>query len=617
MVDTNEFTLLKTFASLPRTVRGMPFVISGDPTQSKILYCNGNNVYIRNIDDPTITEVYSEHAHLTTVAKYSPSGYYIASGDQTGKLRIWDTTQSTHILKAEYSYISGPIRDIAWNDDSKRIAICGEGRDRFGHVFLFDTGTSNGSISGHARPMSSIDFKPTRPYRIITGSEDYAVGLFEGPPFKFKTKFDKHARFVNSVRYNKDGSAFASGGADGKLFIFEGTDGETITEFHDTAVKGGAAHAGGVYALAWSPDATRIVTASGDKTVKIWNAAEKSLLKTITFGNAIEDQQLAVTWQKDTILSIGLSGFIFYINPESGEVTKTLRGHNRPITALTLSADKTYAFTADSEGHITRWLIADGSSERITPTVHKSQVSSLQVTSDGTLISTGWDDTLAFTPNVLGDISNVTSTSLPLKSQPRSLSASENGNIVVVACQRGIAVYKHQKEVSVININYEALAVAYHSSGKWAAVGGSDHKVHIYEIDDIKFTEKDHLSHAGLPTSLTFSPDGEYLVATDTNRRVIPYKVGPQFTLASEKDWTYHNARVNTGAWSPNNRYIASGGLDTNVNIWDLQKSGESPIEIKGAHSSSPINAIVWLDEKTIITAGQDSNLKIWSVKLE
>lgn len=58
---------------------------------------------------------------------------------------------------------------------------------RFGHVFLFDTGTSNGNLSGQSRPMSSIDFKPTRPYRLISASEDYTVALFEGPPFKFKT----------------------------------------------------------------------------------------------------------------------------------------------------------------------------------------------------------------------------------------------------------------------------------------------------------------------------------------------------------------------------------------------------------------------------------------------
>lgn len=58
---------------------------------------------------------------------------------------------------------------------------------RFGHVFLFDTGTSNGNLSGQSRPMSSIDFRPARPYRLVSGSEDNTVALFEGPPFKFMT----------------------------------------------------------------------------------------------------------------------------------------------------------------------------------------------------------------------------------------------------------------------------------------------------------------------------------------------------------------------------------------------------------------------------------------------
>ena len=39
-------------------------------------------------------DIYTEHSVLTQVARYSPSGFYIASGDQSGKVRIWDTTQS-------------------------------------------------------------------------------------------------------------------------------------------------------------------------------------------------------------------------------------------------------------------------------------------------------------------------------------------------------------------------------------------------------------------------------------------------------------------------------------------------------------------------------------------
>lgn len=51
-----------------------------------------------------------------------------ASADVSGKLRIWDTTQKEHLLKYEYQPFAGKIKDIAWTEDSKRIAVVGEGR---------------------------------------------------------------------------------------------------------------------------------------------------------------------------------------------------------------------------------------------------------------------------------------------------------------------------------------------------------------------------------------------------------------------------------------------------------------------------------------------------------
>ena len=37
--------------------------------------------------------------------------------------------------------------------------MVGEGREKFGHVFLADTGTSNGDITGQTRPINTVDFK--------------------------------------------------------------------------------------------------------------------------------------------------------------------------------------------------------------------------------------------------------------------------------------------------------------------------------------------------------------------------------------------------------------------------------------------------------------------------
>lgn len=57
---------------------------------------------------------------------------------------------------------------------------------RFGAVFLWDTGSSVGEIVGHSKIINSVDLKQTRPYRLVTGSDDNCTTFLEGPPFKYK-----------------------------------------------------------------------------------------------------------------------------------------------------------------------------------------------------------------------------------------------------------------------------------------------------------------------------------------------------------------------------------------------------------------------------------------------
>lgn len=537
----------------------------------------------------------------------SPSGFYIASGDSAGNVRIWDTTQTTHILKNSYQVFSGSVRDIAWSDDSKRIAAVGEGRERFGHVFLFDTGTSNGNLSGQSRPMSSVDFRPTRPYRLISGSEDNTVAIFEGPPFKFKTTFHEHSRFVHVTKYNPDGSLFASAGADGKVVLFEGADGGKVGELVDPSVKGEFAHSGSVFGLAWSPCGQKIATASGDKTVKIWNAAEKSLEISIAFGDAIEDQQIGVLWSSQALVSLSLAGFLSFIDTD-GNITKVIRGHNKGITTLSLSPCKQWLMTADFEGHITRWSVASGESKRIEPTLHKSQVVGLFLRDNGRMISCAWDDTVRFTDAVTEEPKTTNSISVKLPSQPVGLASK--GDLTVVACHKNILVFEGEKISSDLNVSFTPTCVAF--SENLVAVGGQDSKVHVYSLSGTTLSEKTVLAHTSPITSAAFSPDGKHFAATDSGRKVVPYSVEENFKPVAEKEWTFHTAKVNCVAWSPDNRHLATGGLDTNIIVWDLERSGEHPIIIRGAHAMSPVNGLAFLNANEILSVGQDANVKHW-----
>ena len=47
-------------------------------------------------------------------------------------------------------------------------------------------GSIVGEFDGHSKRVLRCDFKPTRPFRIVTCGEDFLANFYEGPPFKFK-----------------------------------------------------------------------------------------------------------------------------------------------------------------------------------------------------------------------------------------------------------------------------------------------------------------------------------------------------------------------------------------------------------------------------------------------
>lgn len=55
------------------------------------------------------------------------------------------------------------------------------------------------------------------------------------------------------------------------------------------------------------------------------------------------------------------------------------------------------------------------------------------------------------------------------------------------------------------------------------AVGGDDSKVHIYSLAGSTLSPKQELTHLGAVTDCSYSPDNKYLVACDSNRKVILY----------------------------------------------------------------------------------------------
>ncbi|XP_019736220.1 WD repeat-containing protein 1 isoform X2 [Hippocampus comes] len=559
-----SYELRQVFASLPQMERGVAKVISGDPKGNNFLYTNGKCVIIRNIHNPAIADIYTEHAHAVSVAKYAPSGFYIASGDVSGKIRIWDTTQKEHLLKYEYTPISGKVKDIAWTEDSKRIAVVGDGREKFGAVFLWDSGSSVGSISGHSKLINSVDIRQKRPYRMVTGADDSSGSFFEGPPFKFKFSIRDHSQFVNCVRFSPDGSHFATAGADGQILIFDGGNGERVS-----SLGGEKAHKGGIYAISWSPDSSQLISASGDKTVKLWDVGAGTAVTTFNMGNEVADQQLGCLWQNDYLLSISLTGYINYLDKNNPD---------RPIRTI--------------KGH-------------------SNQVSKMVVNVADEVVTCSMDDTARYTSINKKDYS--ASDVVKMASQPKSISTAQGGLTLVVCIEQVVLLKNKQNVFTLENLGYEPEVGALDPAGSTAAIGGADGTIRLYSVQGNTLKDEGKTIQArGAITDMAYSNNGAYLAVIDDKKVATVFSVADGYSLKNE--FYGHHAKPVTLAWAPDNEHFATGGMDMMVFIWTVDDA-DKRLKLQDCHKLHHVSGLSWIDANTLVTTSHDASVKQWTIK--
>ncbi|KAJ3205559.1 hypothetical protein HDU82_005132 [Entophlyctis luteolus] len=570
----------------PATTRGHAVHLGEDPKGENFLYTNGRSVIIRSIKDQFVASQYTQHTAPATVARYAPSGFYIASGDERGNIRIWDTINSENILKTETRPLAGRINDIAWDGESKRLIAVGEGKDKFAHAFLFDTASSVGEMSGHSKTINAVSMRASRPFKAVTASDDMSVNFYPGVPFKFEKSLKDHGRFVQCVRYSPSGDYFVSGGMDAKLFLYDGKTGDLVAELADPA----NGHTGGIFSVSWSKDSTRLLSCSSDTTVKIWDIATRSVVQTFNVGvtpGLVENQQVGCLWQGDYIISLSLNGNINYFDKSSSSPIRVVKGHQKAITALAAVPSTSTFYTGSYDGQVHAWSIENGTAihHDVSGAGHSNQIKGLVADKSGKVVSIGMDDTVITIDNAGKSFS---SNAVGTDGVPVGV-ASCNGVTVVVTITGNISVKRDGAQVASLSVPWVPTAVALNPSATVIAIGDEDKRIRIFSLDLSILQEVDR--NRGSITSLSFSPDGTMLASADKERMI----------LVKITQWMFHNARVNCIAWSPDSLHAVSGSLDTNVEVWSVQEPTKH-ISIKGAHLEG-VNCAAFLDNNTVVSA--------------
>ena len=595
--------------------------------------------------------VYRGHSAPVTAAKFHPAGTYVASGDSRGKLRVWSYDHEEHLPRLDIQLMAGPIKDISWDFEGKRIVVVGDGLQspESAKVIQWDTGVKCGDLGAHARKKgSSCAFRPCRPMRIATGGgEDSLVLFHKGPPFQrivgdgvVSEKCHERGA-VHSLRYNTDGSLLASVGTDGSVCFYEGKGMALITKIEKV-------HKSSIFSCDWNRTGTHLLTCGADgfvrlldgkeaKVVHEWDVATEQL--GAEQGSSVPKgaSQLGCAFIKGDIpVSVGFNGQITVLplpasvglesSANSIDKQMILTGHQAPISAMTFAEGNTI-YTADTDGVIVEWDGATGKAKgrvsnegeedpAITGKVHAGATVTSLTYSDGTMYSAGWDDFVRTTQG------QSCTGKLQMEAQPNAMTCGTH--LVVVMTVDGLVLIKDKEIISteIFRLPCTATAVCLSKDDTTLYVGGDDCNIYVYNVSDDASLAESHVikgGHLKAVQSLALSPDESQLAAADV-RDVCVYSTADYSNVVTKGRWCFHTQRIGCLAWSPCGSIIASGGNDDNIFLWCPAKKMKR-MHYRFAHrggitglrfvGSSAESGGDWM----LISAGADGCVNWWNVE--
>ncbi|PAW71002.1 MAG: hypothetical protein B9S38_06920 [Verrucomicrobiia bacterium Tous-C4TDCM] len=143
--------------------------------------------------------------------------------------------------------------------------------------------------------------------RILTGNADCTARVWDANTGRELLCLEGHLDRVSSVEFSPDGQRILTGSWDQTTKVWDSTSGRTIF-----TLKGHAAYvrskglAGYVRAAKFNPDGTRLVTASDDKTVKLWDSGTG--LEVLTLRNHTRELLSLAMSPDGTRIAAGTAG---------------------------------------------------------------------------------------------------------------------------------------------------------------------------------------------------------------------------------------------------------------------------------------------------------------------
>jgi WD40 repeat protein len=390
-----------------------------------------------------------------------------------------------------------------------------------------------------------------------------------------------HSNVIDGLAFSPDGTRLISGSADRTARIWDVRSRKTLH-----VLEG---HKDSIYAVAFSPDGSRAVTGSFDHTLRLWDAKSGTLIKPLE-GHDEGVKFAAFTPDGKYVLSGSYDKTIRLWDARTGKFIKVLATQNRGVLSLSTTPDSKYVLSGIGDpgrgGNQCR-VFSVPSGEKITTfTKHDNVVLATAVSPDGKTAATAGGNNF---PIYLWDINtgSVEQKMVGNGDTIWSVGFAEDG--------RSIAWGKTYAQYNLFSRG--PLEQAFQIKGEGGAFdlsmgrelkGDTGYLRAVESVGAWSIRTKNGMTHPTLQIlknghveheitrdstdgydhrSLTLTPDGKTVISGGSNGFLTSYN--PE-TGRKVHDFVGHTGDVWAVAVSPDSRYVVSGSYDQTVRLWEI-----------------------------------------------
>jgi WD40 repeat protein len=480
-------------------------------------------------------------------AAFSPNGRMLVTASSNGTAQVWDleTVRSLRILKH-----GDAVTRAIFSSDGQLVATAS--KDHTARVWAVSDGRELARLSHDAAVLQAAFSPDSR--ELVTACDDGTARIWD-----VSTEFEV-AREKQLKASQRD--AFLSPDMQRmKLAIARATSHGVRLSLNREIAR--LQHDGKVTQATFSADGRMVLTASEDRTARIWEALTGRELARLEHGTGVESALFSPDSKRIVTASLGNAAQLWDVSLSLGLGLS----HDANIQQAVFSRDGRYVLTS-SDDHTARvWEAETG--RQVALLHHDDAVRSAVFSADGLRIMT--------------------------------ISGDRFATIWDASTGREIGRLSH-------SIN-KVRQVAFWPDGRRVITAGEDLTARIWDIANQR--ELWRLTHGGIVNSAVVSPDGSTVLTASVDRTARIWDAGTGRELKQLR----HDKAARQANFSMDGRLIVTASDDHTARIWDAASGRELRRLNHGDKAASAVlQASFSSDGKSVVTASSDGTARVWDV---